>query len=85
MSMDIQKWNFEKREYEAYEPDESWVIVLFCVDMKKKINCTNCGADIILGDAYTSLALHNHVGSGYPVCEKCYDEERKLDKEFDRD
>lgn len=78
--IDIRRWNYQKHEYEPYEPREGMKIVLYSSDMNEKINCTSCGVDMTYGDGYTSRELHNSVGLGYPVCEYCYEKERETEE-----
>lgn len=73
--IDIQKWNYETREYDPYTPNPEWVIVLYSQDMERKINCADCGKEMTYGEGYTSRELHNHFGLGYPVCEESYNKE----------
>lgn len=80
MAIDIRKWNWRAHEYEPYQPDPSWNIVLYSPDMDLSINCTSCGTPMTYGQGYTSRELHTSVGLGYPVCEICYEEERNREK-----
>ena len=68
------KWNYEKDDYVPYRTPSNWDCKLFA-DLNEKINCAQCGKKIKFGDSYTSLEIHNEIGLGYPVCEKCYDVE----------
>jgi len=36
---------------------------------------------MVYGDGYTSKTIHNSVGFGYPVCEKCYNKELEEESE----
>lgn len=46
--------------------------------LKKMTACAHCSTAVTYGDAYTSLEIHTYEwGMGYPVCEKCYEEELK--------
>lgn len=78
--LNIGKWNYDTRQYDPYTPDPSWVIVLYTQDMDLPINCTSCGKHMDFGSGYTSRELHTSMGMGYPVCEDCYEEERKRDE-----
>lgn len=60
---------------------EDWKVVLTTEDMDLNINCTNCGKETTFGACYTSKALHNSFGLGYPVCEDCYNKEWQAEKE----
>lgn len=70
------KWNFKTHEYEPYELPLG--ATLFEWDMNKIVACARCGGQMIYGNGYTSLTIHNSMGMGYVVCEKCYDEEWKI-------
>ena len=67
------KWNFKEQKYEDYELPENCPLV--CHDMEKIINCANCREKFKLGECYCSKTIHNELGFGYPVCEKCYNKE----------
>ncbi len=77
MFHDIARWNYKTHEYDPYEPNPDWKIVLYTIDMDLAINCTNCGTDTTFGACYTSRELHSHIGLGYPVCDPCYAAEIK--------
>ena len=63
--MTAQKWNYKTHEYDPYE------------FMGKIVACARCGGQMMYGNGYTSLEIHNSMGIGYAVCERCYDEEWK--------
>lgn len=70
----LQKWD---EELHAYLPFESpaRVLSLYSEDMLAEVDCANCGKRMTYGDGYTSMTIHNEIGLGYPVCEKCYQQE----------
>lgn len=68
----IDKWNYEKHEYEPYYVPSDWNVKTYSTDMKERINCPHCGKEIAVGDSYTSLELHTEIGFGYMVCNNCY-------------
>ena len=74
--MMLQKWNFKTHEYEPFESPAK-VLSLYSEDMVAEVDCANCGKRISYGDSYTSRTIHNRIGLGYPVCEDCYEQERK--------
>jgi len=76
--MKAQKWNHKKRDYDPYELPEG--CYLYHPDLKRKVACAQCGTVKEFGVMYTSKEVHNHMGLGYPVCEKCYQLEVKRDK-----
>lgn len=76
----VQKWDFEKHEYEPHVVDDKLHVVLITEDMNEIVNCINCEKAMTFGESYTSKQYHTSVGLGYPVCENCYDVERKLDE-----
>lgn len=78
--VDIRKWNYETHEYDPYTPPKGWAPVLVTDNMDLPIKCAACGKDMTFGVGYTSRELHTTVGFGYPVCEDCYEEERKRDE-----
>ncbi len=80
----LQKWNHQKRDYEQYVVPEDWKVSLYSSDMDKLINCPHCGKTIKFGDGYTSKEIHNHMGFGYSVCEKCHEEELKRELKWRR-
>jgi hypothetical protein len=73
--MYIQKWNYDKRDYEEYIYPKEWDICLYSEDMDKIVNCASCGKELRYGDTYTSQELHCNVGLGYGVCEECHNKE----------
>lgn len=79
--MKAQKWNWHKHEYEPYDLPEG--SLMYHYDMDKKVACAQCGQEITYGDSYNSWEVHNNIGIGYAVCEKCYKQEwrRKIDAE----
>ena len=75
--MILQKWNWDKREYEDYEVPKDWVCKCYSDDMSEIVNCPHCGKQIRFGDCYTSMEIHTKSGFGYSVCENCYENEWK--------
>lgn len=82
--MKLRKWNYETREYDPYEVPDDWELVLTTQDMEQHVNCAQCGKDMTFGDGYTSREVHTNVGFGYPVCEQCYENERRREAEANR-
>lgn len=72
--MTLRKWNYKTRKYEKFESPAK-IIFLYSENMELTIDCTNCATRLKNGDSYTSLTIHNELGLGYPVCEKCYNNE----------
>ena len=67
------KWNFKEQKYEDYElPDNC---PLICYDMEKIVNCADCKKEFQYRKGYSSKAIHNEYGFGYPVCAECYKKE----------
>ena len=75
LSMILQKWNYEKHEYEPYEVPDDWHVSIFSLDMDEIINCVQCGCEVKFGECFTSKEVHNNFGFGYMVCDKCYEKE----------
>lgn len=73
--MILQKWNYEKREYEDYEVPKDWFCKYYCASMIETVNCAHCGKVILFGDSYTSMEIHTKAGWGYAVCSDCYADE----------
>lgn len=73
--MVLNRWNYEKHDYEPYEVPDDWNVKMYSNDMGEIINCCQCGRRITFGEGYTSKEVHNNFGFGYIVCEKCNDEE----------
>ncbi len=80
----IGKWNYETREYDPYTPPKG-TIILFTQDIELPINCTSCGKDMTYGEGYTSRELHTNSGLGFPVCEDCYEDERRRETQATKD
>ncbi len=76
------KWNFKEQKYEDYElPDNC---PLTGHDMEKIINCANCREKFKFGECYCSKTIHNELGFGYPVCEKCYNKELENERRCEK-
>lgn len=73
----MQKRNPDKKQYESYSIPKDWYCPLVTQDMEEVINCTNCGKKTTFWVCYTSRQIHNEMWFWYPVCEECYDKERK--------
>ncbi len=73
--MILNKWNYKKQIYEPYNISDEWNCKLYSEDLNEIVNCPHCGKKIKFGDCYTSLEIHNYIGFGFAVCEKCYEEE----------
>lgn len=73
--MKLNKWNYETHKYDPYLVPEDWIIKMISDNMDEFINCAACGKDVKYGLTYTSLEIHDKVGFGYPVCDKCYQQE----------
>lgn len=73
----VAKWNYETVEYEPYELPDNCPLTLPYSDesMETEINCASCSKKAVFGACYTSKAIHNPSGFGYPVCESCYNQE----------
>ena len=75
--MMLQKWNRQKKLYEPYEVPDTWNVSLIERDMKKIVNCVECGKELPFGETLTSCLVHNEMGFGYGVCLDCYYKEHK--------
>lgn len=73
--MILQKWNWDKREYEDCEIPDDWSCKVYSEDMDEIVNCAHCGKKIRFGEGYTSMEIHTKAGWGYVVCKDCYAEE----------
>lgn len=73
--IELKKWNYESHDYEPHRVPDDWHVSLFESDMDRIVNCASCGNALTFGEAYTSMEIQNHMGFGYGVCEKCYEEE----------
>lgn len=71
----VAKWNFDTAEYEPYDLPENCPLSLTPDELETVINCASCRKKAIFGACYTSKAIHNPSGFGYPVCESCYNQE----------
>lgn len=50
-------------------------------DFSTVVDCAECGCELAFGESYTSRLIHDDLGFGYAVCQKCYvDEFRELEK-----
>ncbi len=75
--MTLQKWNYKAHTYESFDVPDDRDVRLTVDDLKKVINCANCGKEVVTEDTYSSLTIHNWIGLGYCVCEECYEQEWK--------
>lgn len=75
--MILNKWNYKKHIYEPFKVPDDRDVRLSVDDLKKVINCANCGKEVVTEDTYSSLTIHNSIGLGYCVCEDCYEKEWK--------
>lgn len=78
--MKLRKWNFNTHVYELFE-SPARILSLYSEDMVAEVDCANCGKRMTYGEGYTSRTIHTEMGLGYPVCESCYQEEHKAERE----
>lgn len=71
----MKKYNETKKTYEPYSVPEEWNCPITCYNMRMYVNCARCGKEIMFGDGYTSMQIHNDYGLGYTVCEECHEKE----------
>lgn len=71
----LNRWNYEKQEYDPYGVPDDWNVKSYSDDMDEIVNCPHCGKEVTYGSCYTSREIHTPHGFGYAVCEKCYKEE----------
>ena len=76
----MQKWNFNTREYEPYNVPADWNCKTYSADMDEIVNCPHCGRQVTFGECYTSRQIHTEYGTGYAVCESCYEDEWKAER-----
>lgn len=69
----LPRWNYEKHIYEPYPVSDN--VAMYREDFDSLVDCCECGKEVKFGDCYTSLRIHNYMGLGYAVCEKCYEKE----------
>jgi len=81
---EFRKWNYQKQDYDPYYVPDDKKLVLYSDDMHLVVNCCQCLKEIIYGDSYTSLEVHNSIGLGYPVCFNCYQEEKERRNLYDK-
>lgn len=74
--MILQKWNYEKHEYEPYKVPDEWKCKVYTDNMDELVNCPHCGKELRFGDTYTSLEIHTErTAFGFGVCTECYEKE----------
>ncbi|NLD11690.1 MAG: hypothetical protein GX671_08080 [Clostridiales bacterium] len=71
----MKKFNYKTGEYEDYDVPAEWNVLTCSDNLRAKINCADCGAELEYGDSYTSLSIRTDVGFGYCVCKECYNRE----------
>lgn len=80
----MMKWNFITHKYENYSVPSNWHTPLIA-EMDEIINCAGCGKEIVYGYSYVSMAIHNEIGFGYPICESCMRKELETRKNAEKD
>jgi len=78
----LNKWNYQKREYEPYEVPDDWNVKTYSNDMDEIVNCPHCGKPLPFGDSYTSREIHTKFGMGFAVCSECYEQEWERDRQY---
>lgn len=77
--MKLNKWNYEKHDYDEIEFDDKYNFKTYSNNMNEIVNCPHCLKEIRYGDSYTSLEYQTpECGFGYAVCGDCHE------KEFER-
>lgn len=79
---EMQKWNYEKDDYEPYTVPDDWKVMTIAEADSDKCNCASCGKELPFGKTFTSRVIHTRYGMGYGVCKKCYDKELEDDLEY---
>lgn len=79
----MQKWNYKIHSYENYSVSKDWRCLTYCDNLEEKINCASCGKIKKYGDMYTSKEIHDNIGFGYAICEKCNEIEWNRRKEYE--
>lgn len=80
----MKKWNFITHKYENYSVPAIWYTPLMA-EMDEIINCAGCGKEIVYGYSYVSMAIHNEIGFGYPICESCMRKELETRRKAEKD
>ena len=75
-----EKWNAEKHEYEPYTLPLNSV---FLGDENDRVACAACGKEMVYGESYGSLEIHNWAGLAYAVCEECHQQEMERKAKYD--
>jgi len=83
--MKLNKWIYDKHEYEAFEVPDDWNFILHTHNMDSLTTCPHCGKSFPFDEGYTSLEIHTDLGFGFMVCEECYLEEWKRRKQHESD
>lgn len=68
-----QKWNWKTHQYEPYTLPLN--ATMFSFDLEQMVACAGCGSYLKYRETFTSLEIHDSIGLGYVVCEKCHNEE----------
>ena len=71
--MIAKKYNYDTHKYEPFELKDG----LSYRTQKDKINCANCGKEVLYSEAESSLVLYNEEGLRFMVCPSCSDAEWK--------
>lgn len=68
-----EKFNFKTGKYEPYTlPNKA---SLYEQDLDAVIECASCKKDVVYGDCFTSMTIHNERGLAYMVCPECCEKE----------
>jgi hypothetical protein len=81
MTRTLSRWNPKTRVYEDYRVPDGWNVSCYEADMTAVVNCAQCGREVVYGETYTSLQVHTAMGFGFGVCEECYEEELRAERE----
>ena len=71
-------WRFFDKVYVPAQVDDR--CKTYSNDMSEIVVCPNCNKELRFGDCYTSRRWHSDYGIAYAVCEKCYEEELRLER-----
>ena len=70
----LRKWNFPLHKYEIVRNE--WDLILAPPE-STTTRCASCKESLLVDISYSSIQWCNDVGFGFPVCEKCHEEEFK--------
>lgn len=80
----MKKLNRQTNKVTDYKVPQGWNVKVWGYDLNEKVNCVQCGKQLLLGMTYTSLEIFtDNLCFGYGVCKECYDKEWERRRKYE--